>query len=308
MPQSQPAPTLPIETLSQILTYLDLEDQLSASRACSLWQNIIISIRSIRKHRYRDSAWTANGYETPFLVHGLFSKPSSLSCTFKGDQLVGLIHCRNNPGKHIRYLSDDEIKENNCAPTDMMGSPFLNESVMFIPDIERDLPPDDDEDGDEKAEIIKYDEKEIIKNKNDQEEDNEAEESDGEEDDSNNGDDYDDDDDSYCNEYKDKDGYTCYCDACAALSLLREDDEPQIGMYYKLTYPGEEAPKSVNELPRDRYRPSKTVALKAHNLNVADVINKMARWTKRGSKKEETDSSSAEAEGENYLYLYFRNR
>ncbi|KAF3161386.1 hypothetical protein TWF751_011366 [Orbilia oligospora] len=132
-----PSIQLPVETLSQIFSYLSFADQLIASLTCHLWQDIIFNTKFLRRRRYYPEG-QEDGYrpyakleqlEYQDRIHMLFDKESSFSLTVHQGKL-----------EHI-------IAACNSQSIDIISSPVLDEPMMAPLDIDESLPLDEDDDG-----------------------------------------------------------------------------------------------------------------------------------------------------------------
>ncbi|KAF3289733.1 hypothetical protein TWF970_003493 [Orbilia oligospora] len=129
---------LPVETLSQIFSYLSFADQLIASLTCHLWQDIIFNSKLLRRRRYHPEG-QKDGYklyvqpeqvEYHHRIHMLFDRESSLLLTIHQGKL-----------EHI-------IAACNYQSIDIISSPVLDEPMMVPLDIDESLPPDEDDNSD----------------------------------------------------------------------------------------------------------------------------------------------------------------
>ncbi|KAF3314098.1 hypothetical protein TWF173_004971 [Orbilia oligospora] len=132
-----PSIQLPVETLSQIFSYLSFADQLIASLTCHFWQDIIFNTKFLRRRRYYPEG-QEDGYrpcakleqlEYQDRIHMLFDKESSFLLTIHQDKLENIIAAYNSQS------------------IDIIGSPVLDEPMMAPLDIDESLPLDEGDDG-----------------------------------------------------------------------------------------------------------------------------------------------------------------
>ncbi|KAK6533959.1 hypothetical protein TWF281_005302 [Arthrobotrys megalospora] len=75
--------TLPTEIQVEIISYLSINDQISCSLVCKLWESLVVHSQTLAQSRYTSPVITSTGFQIP-ATHKIFDLEGWLTCTFKG--------------------------------------------------------------------------------------------------------------------------------------------------------------------------------------------------------------------------------